>query len=86
MIIVLGVDENVMKPDVVVSDLIFSEFCKHISNIFAYSKKYFPPISLKKNKNLPLKVSKTEKRLAAIEKAVNQVINVLNQIQDRLEL
>ena len=33
-----------------------------------------------------VKVSKTEKRLAAIEKALNQVINVLNQIQDRLEL
>ena len=35
---------------------------------------------------LTVKVSKTEKRLAAIEKAVNQVISVLNQIQDRLEL
>ena len=33
-----------------------------------------------------VKVSKTEKRLAAIEKAVNQVIVVLNQIQDRLDL
>ena len=33
-----------------------------------------------------VQVSKTEKRLAAIEKAVNQVIVVLNQIQDRLEL
>ena len=33
-----------------------------------------------------VKVSKTEKRLAAIEKAVNQVIGVLSQIQDRLEL
>ena len=33
-----------------------------------------------------VKVSKTEKRLVSIEKALNQVIIVLNQIQDRLEL
>ena len=33
-----------------------------------------------------VKVSKTEKRLVSIEKALNQVIIVLNQIQDRLDL
>ena len=33
-----------------------------------------------------IKISKTEKRLAALENAVNQMIHVLNQIQERMGL
>ena len=55
-------------------------------NIHGYViRKNYGEIGFKTIKST-VKVSKTEKRLAAIEKAVNQVINVLNQIQDRLEL
>ena len=47
--------------------------------------KNYGEIGLKTIKST-VKASKTGKRLGAIEKALNQVIIVLNQIQDRLEL
>ena len=48
-------------------------------------EKIMVKLALKQLKST-VKVSKTEKRPAAIEKAVNLVINVLNQIQHHLEL
>ena len=48
-------------------------------------RKNYGNISFKTIKST-VKISKTEKRLAALENAVNQMIHVLTQIQERLGL
>ena len=48
-------------------------------------RKNYGNISFKTIKSI-VKISKTEKRLAALENAVNQMIHVLTQIQERLGL